>query len=753
MISDIIKKGFARAPHRGLLRATGAIQSEEDFNKPFIAIANSHIDIIPGHTHLDKVGEMVKQAVRDAGGIPFIFNTIGVDDGIAMGHTGMKYSLPSRELIADCMETMLRAHCFDGLICIPNCDKIVPGMLMAAMRVNIPTIFVSGGPMAAGVILKQESESENETWTPTPHAKMVGDLISITKGVGARQAEIITDGELKVLEERSCPGCGSCSGMFTANSMNCLCEALGMALPGNGTVLATSKERERLYQKAARQILTLVEKDIKPRDIVTQDSLDNALALDVAMGGSTNTILHTLAIAHEGGIEYDIARIDAISRRVPCLCKVSPSSSYHVQDVHRAGGIHTIMGELLRIDLAHPSDTPILKPDVLTVTGKTLRDNLAEWDIRSGKTCREAVVSYCAGACAQAGSDGKLNKKPIEFLPGQPVGIALWEIAAAWNIDNSRAFTKTIAMNGVFEFGPDKTANGEMRIQGAVNYFLRKHQALVRGELAISPDQIPAVLLWKYKGTEKTRFGALIATMEGDELKTLKFETNPEFVESLAPIGQGILPYDSTFRFAPTDCIRTWANAYSSEGGLAVLYGQLAPEGCVVKTAGISWGFRRYCGSKFIFEGPCVIFESQEEACEGILGGKVKEGDIVIIRNEGPRGGPGMQEMLSPTGYLVGMGLDDKVALITDGRFSGGTSGACIGHVSPEAAEGGPIGLLKEGDKLRIDFPNRKIDILVPKEELEERKKHFVPVQRNLSGWLARYQKMVSNASKGGVLN
>ncbi|MBM4087156.1 MAG: dihydroxy-acid dehydratase, partial [Planctomycetes bacterium] len=338
MRSDIIKKGFERAPHRSLLRATGSIESEDDFNKPFIAIANSYTDCIPGHAHLNEVGALVKRLVREAGGVPFIFNTIGIDDGIAMGHSGMLYSLPSRELIADCVESMLKAHCFDGMVCIPNCDKIVPGMLMAAMRCNIPTVFVSGGPMAAG-IAEQKATHEDLASYLQP-ASQTSDLISVFKGVAELQSGKITEEQLKKLEQTACPTCGSCSGMFTANSMNCLCEALGMALPGNGTVLAVSKEREALYERAARKILMLIDRDLKPRDIATLEAFDNALMLDVAMGGSTNTVLHTLAIAREAGIAYDIARIDAISRRIPCLCKVAPSSDYHVQDVHRAGGIH-----------------------------------------------------------------------------------------------------------------------------------------------------------------------------------------------------------------------------------------------------------------------------------------------------------------------------------------------------------------------------------------------------------------------------
>ena len=392
MRSDTIKKGFERAPHRALLRATGVIESEEDFNKPFIAIANSYIDCIPGHAHLNEVGQLVKRMVRAAGGVPFVFNTIGVDDGIAMGHSGMLYSLPSRELIADCVETVINAHSFDGMVCIPNCDKIVPGMLMGAMRCNIPTVFVSGGPMAAGIA--EQQAAHDDVMQHLQPATGKSDLISVFKGVGELQTGKITEDQLKKLEQTACPTCGSCSGMFTANSMNCLSEALGMAMPGNGTILAVSKEREALYQRAAQAILRLVETGLRPRDIATLEAFDNAMMLDVAMGGSTNTILHTLAIAREAGIPYDIKRIDEISRRIPCICKVSPSSDYHIQDVHRAGGIHTILGELKRMG--------VLNAKCKTVTGKTLGENIDEWDVRSEKCLTLAKTVRLAGASAIA---------------------------------------------------------------------------------------------------------------------------------------------------------------------------------------------------------------------------------------------------------------------------------------------------------------------------------------------------------------
>jgi dihydroxy-acid dehydratase len=553
MRSDIIKKGFERAPHRSLLKATGV--TDQDFGKPFIGICNSFIEIIPGHVHLQELGRIVKEAVRAAGGVPFEFNTIGVDDGIAMGHVGMKYSLPSRELIADSLETVANAHQLDGLICIPNCDKIVPGMLMGAMRVNIPTIFVSGGAMAAG---------------KTRDGRVV-DLISVFEGVGQFQSGKINSEQLKELEDTGCPTCGSCSGMFTANSMNCLMEALGMALPGNGTYLATSQERRHLLHQAARLILTLIEKDLKPRDLITPEAIDNAFALDMAMGGSTNTVLHTLAIAHEAGVSYPLERLNEVAARVPHICKVSPASQWHIEDVDRAGGVSAILREI--------SKKPgVLNLEQMTVTGKTLGENIANAEVRD-------------------------------------------------------------------------------------------HQV--------------------------------------------------------------ILPV---------------TKPHSERGGLAILFGNLAPEGAVVKTGAVD-------AKMLMHRGPAVIFESMEDACKGILGGKVKSGDVVVIRYEGPKGGPGMQEMLAPTANIMGMGLGSSVALITDGRFSGGTRGACIGHVSPEAAAGGPIALVKDGDLISINIPDCKLELEVSETELAERKKHWHPPQpRFTSGWLARYTAMVTSANTGAVL-
>jgi dihydroxy-acid dehydratase len=753
MRSDIIKKGLERAPHRSLLRATGSIASEADWDKPFIAIANSYTDCIPGHAHLNEVGMLVKRLVREAGGVPFIFNTIGVDDGIAMGHSGMLYSLPSRELIADTVETMLKAHCFDGMVCIPNCDKIVPGMLMATMRCNIPTVFVSGGPMAAG-IAEQKATHEDLAQYLQPAAGK-SDLISVFKGVGELKTGKITEDQLKKLEQTACPTCGSCSGMFTANSMNCLCEALGIALPGNGTILAVSKEREALYERAARTILKLVEHDLKPREIATLEAFDNAIMLDVAMGGSTNTILHTLAIAREAGIPYDIKRIDEISRRIPCLCKVSPSSNYHVQDVHRAGGIHTILGELKRMG--------VLNTGCKTVTGQTLGENIDQWDVRSEKCTPWAKAVRVSGASAivvdpndklgpaARTASGNLAPKPMLFFPAAPLAITLWRTAAAWNAGDAEALLALHDPKILFKTSTGETVKGREQVRAVIARQMQEARGLVRAELGEYRGE-PVSLLWRYEQGGQRRRQAMVRVkrLKNWTLARAEFDTDPKRLAKVVP--SGLMPYDPAFMFDESDCIRTKETAYTPDGGLAILYGQLAPEGSVVKTAGISDAFKANCGPGFVFEGPCVIFESQDEACAGILAGKVQAGDVVIIRNEGPRGGPGMQEMLSPTSYIVGMDLGDKCALITDGRFSGGTAGACIGHVSPEAAEGGPIGLLKAGDRIRIDFPNRRIDTLVPKAELAERKKTWVPVKRDLGGWLARYQKLVTNASQGGIL-
>jgi len=554
--SDLIKKGFDKAPHRSLLKATGVIKSDDDFKKPFIGICNSYIDIIPGHVHLQEFGKIVKEAVRKAGGVPFEFNTIGVDDGIAMGHIGMRYSLASREIIADSVETVVEAHRLDGLVCIPNCDKIVPGMLMGAARVNIPSIFISGGPMKAG---------------KTPSGKKV-DLISVFEGVGEYQTGKINDKQLYELENYSCPSCGSCSGMFTANSMNCLMEALGIAFPGNGTILAVDPLRHELAQKAAKQIITLVEKDIKPRDIITRKSIMNAFALDMAMGGSTNTVLHTLAIANEAEIDFDLADLNTLSQKVPYICKVSPATTeVHIEDVDSAGGISAILKEISKVD-------GLLDLTSQTVTGKTLGENIANAKIKN--------------------------------------------------------------------------------------------------------------------------------------------------------------PY----------VIRSIENPYSKTGGLAVLFGNLAPLGSIVKTGAVDPKMMKHTG-------PAKIYNSQDEAMENILAGKILPGDVVVIRYEGPKGGPGMPEMLSPTSAIMGMGLGDKVALITDGRFSGGTRGACIGHVSPEAAEGGLIAALVNGDLITIDIPNKSLSVDLSEEVISKRLAALPLFEPKIKkGYLGRYARFVTSANTGAIL-
>jgi len=554
--SDTIKKGYDKAPHRSLLKATGIIKDDSDFDKPFIGVCNSYIDLIPGHVHLQEFGKIIKDAIRKAGGVPFEFNTIGVDDGIAMGHIGMRYSLASRELIADSVETVAEAHRLDGLICIPNCDKIVPGMLMGAVRVNIPTIFISGGPMRAG-ILSDGSKA---------------DLVSVFEGVGKHQSGEINDAQLKELEDLSCPTCGSCSGMFTANSMNCLMEALGLALPGNGTILAVDPARHELAKNAATQIVKLVEDDIKPSDIVTEAAIKNALTLDVAMGGSTNTILHTLAISNEAGIDLNLDDINIISNKTPNICKVSPARpDVHIEDVDLAGGISAILNELAKGD-------NLLNLDSLTVTGKTLGENVKDAEIKN------------------------------------------------------------------------------------------------------------------------------------------------------------------------SDVIRSLGNPFSMSGGLAVLFGNLAKNGSIVKSAAVD-------NNMLVHKGPAVIFESQDEAIIGIKNKKVKAGDVVVIRFEGPKGGPGMPEMLAPTSAIMGMGLGSKVALITDGRFSGGTRGACIGHVSPEAAERGTIAIIQDGDVISIDIPNKKLEVELSEEEIQNRISKLPEFEQKIKkGYLARYTKLVTSANTGAIL-
>jgi len=559
MRSDMIKQGDARAAHRSLLRATGV--GDGDWNKPFIAICNSHVDIIPGHVHLQAVGNFVKECVRAAGGVPFLFNTIGVDDGIAMGHQGMKFSLPSRELIADSVETMILAHCFDAMVCIPNCDKIVPGMFMGAMRVNVPTIFVSGGPMEAG---------------RTASGKTVDLIDAFVAGVQKQQGSLSAEA-LEEIEKAACPTCGSCSGMFTANSMNCLAEAIGLALPGNGTILATSADRKALYERAAKRIVTMANEfaskgpghGLLPREIASPAAFDNAMILDMAMGGSTNTVLHILAIAHEAGVPFSLARIAALAARTPNLCKVSPSSRYHIEDVAKAGGIHTILGEVAR------GCPDLLDLSCMTVTGNTLGENIRDYDVRGPLASKSARLL-------------------TQVRPGRVRTSQAWTVPSVFPDNRSPA----------------------------------AGLALIDAE-GKSDDDSDAAL------PAGSGNGGIAGGGNGDD--------------------------DA---FDPFDVIRTVENAYSKSGGLAVLSGNLAPKGAIVKTAGVSSKMLKHVG-------PAVIFESEIDAYNGIVFGNVKAGDVVVIRYEGPKGGPGMQEMLAPTTAIKGTGLDDKCALVTDGRFSG----------------------------------------------------------------------------------
>lgn len=559
MRSDTIKKGFDKTPHRSLLRATGL--KDEDFDKPFIGVANSHIDIIPGHFFLQEYGRIVKDAIREAGGVPFEFNTIGVDDGIAMGHDGMLYSLPSREIIADSIETVMNAHKLDAMICIPNCDKIVPGMLMGALRVNVPTIFISGGPMKAG---------HKADGTPI-------DLATAFEAVGQHAEGKMTDEELKEIECEACPSGGSCSGMFTANSMNTLCEAMGVALPGNGTVLAMTPERIEMVKVAAKRIVEIAKmKDSSKynmKNILNHKAINNAFVIDMAMGGSSNTVLHLLSIAKEADVDFDIADINKIGDKVAHIAKISPSlSTVHMEDVNNAGGVNAVMMEVSR------REGNVLDTSALMITGETLAERI-----------KDAVI-----------------------------------------LDEN---------------------------------IIHKNE-----------------------------------------------------------------------------------NAFSPVGGLSILFGNLAEEGAVVKTAGIAAGMRQ-------FKGKAVCFNSQDEAIKGIMGHKVEAGDVVVIRYEGPKGGPGMQEMLAPTALIMGMGLGESVALITDGRFSGATRGASIGHVSPEAAEGGMIGLIEDGDEIEIDVDTHLLQLNVSYEDLERRRHNFEPYKKEIkSKWLKRYSLLVSNASNGAAL-
>ena len=616
MRSDAVKAGPQRGPHRSLLKATGL--TDADIRRPLIAIASSHADVVPGHVHLDAVAEFVKARVHAAGGTALIFNTIAICDGIAMGHVGMKYSLPSRELIADCVESMCAAHAFDAMVCVTNCDKIVPGMFMAALRVNVPTVFVSGGPMEAGRVAGRDV-----------------DLIDQFYAVAEQTVGAMSARQARQYENNTCPTCGSCSGMFTANSMNCLSEAIGMALPGNGTCLATSPARTAIYAAAAERIVKMAKQwaragcrktyPLLPRRIMNKKAFENAFTLDMAMGGSSNTVLHLLAMASEAGLKFTLDDIARVSKRTPNICRVAPSQTpagktYHVQDLHRAGGIHTIMWQLRR-------DKPsLIKGDVMTVTGQKLGRNLESWSLRSKKLCPAARKMYREG--------------------------------------------------------------------------------------------------WKATGRSVADVKAMLRGARPRKL-----------------------PVKNAARLDARDVIRTLDRAFTSEGGLVILHGNIARNGAVVKQAGLE-------ESMYRFVGRAVICESQEDACRIILAGKVKAGDVVVIRNEGPRGGPGMQEMLAPTSYIRGLGLYEKCFLITDGRFSGGTSGPAIGHIAPEAAAGGEIGLLKNGDVIEIDIPAGRLSAKVSRAEFARRRKRYRPRPPQITrGALGRYAAYATSADTGAVLD
>ena len=655
MRSDIIKKGYERAPHRSLLRATGL--KDSDFNKPFIGVANSYIDIIPGHFFLNKYAEIVKEEIRKAGGVPFEFNTIGVDDGIAMGHDGMLYSLPSRELIADAIETVMNAHALDAMICIPNCDKIVPGMLMGALRVNVPTIFVSGGPMLAGKL-------EDGT---------ILDLNSAFEAVGAYASGKIDEKRLHEIECNACPGGGSCSGMFTANSMNTLCEAMGVALEGNGTIPALTKEREELLRKAARRIVEIALSEEKSekfrfRNILNKKAITNAFVVDMAMGGSTNTVLHMLAIAKEAEVEFDLNSINEIAKNVAHIAKIAPAlSSVHMEDINRAGGVSAVMHEVSK-------------------RNSSLTQPLNDFSGATSIICDEQTPLSC------------LEKHPN----------LIQDTRISDNTSDSCSFENT-------DFSSQSL---ECQNQEADSANLQKNLQNLHSHTA---------------NTESCRG---------------KLEINNPILhlDALTITGETLGERIANAQISDTSIIRTNENAYSQVGGLKILFGNLCEQGAVLKVAAVAESMKEFVGN-------AVCFNSQEEAIKGITSGKIKSGDVVVIRYEGPKGGPGMQEMLSPTSLIMGMGLGESVALITDGRFSGATRGACIGHISPEAAEGGLIALIEDGDKISISVSKGSLELLVDSSTLESRRNKWKPIKKDIkSKWLKRYSLLVSNAANGATL-
>ena len=667
MRSDVIKKGYQRAPHRSLLRATGL--KDSDFNKPFIGVANSYIDIIPGHFYLNKYAEIIKDEIRKAGGVPFEFNTIGVDDGIAMGHNGMLYSLPSRELIADCIETVMNAHSLDAMICIPNCDKIVPGMLMGALRVNVPTIFVSGGPMKAGKL----------------NDGSVLDLNSAFEAVGAYESGKIDEKRLHEIECNACPGGGSCSGMFTANSMNTLCEAMGVALPGNGTIPALSKEREELLRVAARRIVEIAldseaSERFRFRNILNHKAVHNAFVVDMAMGGSTNTVLHMLAIAKEAGVDFDLESINAIATKVAHIAKIAPAlSSVHMEDINRAGGVSAVMNEVAKRNLA----------------------------------CTQSLNDL----------DGSASVTTDKVAP-------LPHAQKHSNLTHNPRISESSNPESQFALDSQTHTNGNSKIFDEKCGLQEKHKgSYLSGNDPKCFSPLPHL-------SQKAEFPSILHL----DALTITGETLGERIK------------DS--KITDTNIIHTNENAYSQVGGLKILFGNLALEGAVLKVAAVAESMKE-------FRGKAICFNSQEQAIKGIAGGKVKAGSVVVIRYEGPKGGPGMQEMLSPTSLIMGMGLGESVALITDGRFSGATRGACIGHVSPEAAEGGLIALIEDGDEIEISVSKGSLELCVDSKVLESRRAKWleqgvaqkIMQDKNItSKWLKRYSLLVSNAANGAVL-
>ncbi|WP_285818918.1 dihydroxy-acid dehydratase [Helicobacter bilis] len=708
MRSDIVKKGHNRAPHRSLLRATGL--KDEDFNKPFIGVANSYIDIIPGHFFLNKYAEIVKDEIRKAGGVPFEFNTIGVDDGIAMGHSGMLYSLPSRELIADCIESVMNAHALDAMICLPNCDKIVPGMLMGALRVNVPTIFVSGGPMKAGRL------SDGT----------ILDLNSAFEAVGAYESGKIDEKRLHEIECQACPSGGSCSGMFTANSMNTLCEAMGVALPGNGTIPALTPEREELLRQGARRIVEIaldsnLSEKFRFRNILNAKAVHNAFVVDMAMGGSTNTILHMLAIAKEAEVDFNLESINNIAANVAHIAKIAPAlSSVHMEDINKAGGVSAVMNEISKrgnaVDYWIAGYYNNEEQAQLRISGKWQWDKYNE----SGNISRY-------GKCSE---EMKKGDKVLTYAFGQQKFDGIFEI-----IENAEDL---ITLQYINELNIDiNDVSLEIKKYYKESYsFFDKYGDTIQGT---------------YFKTNKEQFNAIVgldsmaANSSNNKGTTRKTEAILH-LDALTITGETLGERIANANITDPEIIRHNDNAYSQVGGLKILFGNLCEQGAVLKVAAVAESMKE-------FSGKAICFNSQDEAIKGIAGGKIKAGSVVVIRYEGPKGGPGMQEMLSPTSLIMGMGLGESVALITDGRFSGATRGACIGHISPEAAEGGLIALIEDGDEIEISVSRGSLELKVDSKILESRRAKWKPIKKEItSKWLKRYSLLVSNAANGAVL-